>query len=242
MADELLAGEAHRAATADSVTTNTAGTYPPILLIRHGETQWNRQGRLQGRRDAPLSLNGMRQCLAVAAAIDTHLRALHADVYFWVSPLGRARQTASILADCWKVEFARFIEVPEIAERAYGVWEGCTLGEVAAQRPDEFRQHAADLWGYQVPGGESKNELFARIEGWLNGIDRRHGHVIVTHSGCFRVLRALCTGASREVLDTYREPQTTAFLLHGEKEYEIAPSASLLSACGVEGTGSTVAI
>lgn len=232
---------------ADNLMARAAGAYPPILLIRHGETQWNRQGRLQGRRDAPLTLNGVRQCLAVATTVDPHLRGLTGnawagDACFWVSPLGRARQTASILADYWQIAFDRFIEAPDIVERAYGAWEGSTLNQVETDRPEEFRQHTTDPWRYRVPGGESKNELFARIESWLEGLDRRQAHVIVTHSGCFRAIRALCTRASHDAIAAYREPQTTAFLLQAGNETEIAPSASRLEEFDVEGTGHTVKI
>ncbi|WP_367716056.1 histidine phosphatase family protein [Nitratireductor sp. GISD-1A_MAKvit] len=192
--------------------------------------------------DAPLTLNGTRQCLAVATAVEAHLRSLPLDARFWVSPLGRARQTASILADCWNLDFGRFAEAPEIVERAYGHWEGSTLSEVKAERPQEFEAHYVDPWGYRVPGGESKDELFARIKGWLDGLDRGYAHVVVTHSGCFRALRALYTGATRAVIEAYREPQTTAFLLRAEEETEIVPSAALLTTCGVAGTGRTVAI
>ncbi|MCA1259734.1 MULTISPECIES: histidine phosphatase family protein [Nitratireductor] len=242
MTDEMLAREAGHAGDACEASGREPGLYPPILLIRHGETQWNRQGRLQGRRDAPLTLNGMRQCLAVAATVDAHMRTLPGDVCFWVSPLGRARQTASILADCWQIGFDRFIEAPDIAERAYGAWEGNTLSDVETDRPEEFRQHAADPWGYRVPGGESKDELFARIEGWLDGLDPHQAHVVVTHSGCFRAIRALCTGASRAATEAYREPQTTAFLLQSGSEREVAPPAALLQAFGVGGSGRTVEI
>ncbi|EIM76086.1 phosphoglycerate mutase [Nitratireductor aquibiodomus RA22] len=238
MADDVFAA----ASCASAPPSVAESTFPPILLIRHGETQWNRQGRLQGRMDAPLTLNGMRQCLAVATAVETHLETLPGAARFWVSPLGRARQTASILADCWNIDFERFVEAPQIVERAYGAWEGSTLSEVKAERAQEFDAHQSDAWGYRVPGGESKDELFARIKAWLDGLDREHAHVVVTHSGCFRALRALYTGASRSVIEAYREPQTTAFLLNTEEETEIAPSAALLATCGVAGSGRTVEI
>lgn len=241
MADGMLAaGPGH--ADGASEELSATGSYPQILLIRHGETQWNRHRRLQGRMDAPLTLNGTRQCLAVATAAEAHLRSLSPNPRFWVSPLGRARQTASILADCWGIEFERFVEAPEIAERAYGAWEGSTLNEVKAEKPGEFDAYAADTWGYRVPGGESKDELFARIKAWLDRLDQRQAHVVVTHSGCFRALRALYTNAPRAVIDAYREPQTTAFLLQPAGEKEIVPAAALLRTCGVEGAGYSVEI
>ena len=97
-------------------------TLPTLLVIRHGETQWNVAGRLQGRRDTPLTANGMRQALAVAVRLSETVADLD-EAAFWVSPLGRARQTASILADIWSHPFERFREEPLLAERSYGAFE-----------------------------------------------------------------------------------------------------------------------
>lgn len=66
-------------------------TLPTLLVIRHGETQWNVAGRLQGSRDTPLTVNGVRQAQAVAVRLSETVADL-ADAAFWVSPLGRARQ------------------------------------------------------------------------------------------------------------------------------------------------------
>ncbi|PST18404.1 histidine phosphatase family protein [Mesorhizobium plurifarium] len=206
--------------------------YPPILLIRHAETQWNQEGRLQGRGDTPLTLNGVRQSLAVATALQQHV-IRHRPVRYWVSPLGRARQTASLLSDCWAIPFHSFVEEPALAERAYGEWEGKTLAEVEAERPTEFGEHERDRWGYRPPRGESKADVGARIETWLRSIDPSARHVVVTHSGCFRAIRGICTNATRRQMDAYREPQTTAYFLAEGGETEIPLDAPIARAFGV---------
>lgn len=188
---------------------------PTILLIRHGETQWNIEGRLQGGQDTPLTLNGFRQICAVAENtrdIWTKLSAT-GTVSYISSPLGRARQTASILADSWGIRYSEFQSHDAIAERNYGAWEGMTLSEVSRIRPAEFGAHQRDLWDYQVPGGESKSQLCARIERWLARLSTDQPHVVVTHSGCFRLIRGLYVRASKMEMDAYREPQTTSYLL-----------------------------
>ncbi|EKF17034.1 histidine phosphatase family protein [Nitratireductor pacificus] len=214
---------------------------PSILVIRHGETQWNVAGRLQGFRDTPLTVNGIRQALAVAVRLSSVLEELHG-AGFWVSPLGRARQTASILADTWSVPFEDFVEEKGLSERSYGVWEGLSLEEVQRQLPDQFEANEADPWNYCMPGGESRTAFTDRVRAWLDGLDASRPHVVVTHSGSLRALRGIYTRASGDTILTYREPQTAAFLLSEGKETMLNPSSTLLRAMGCEGGGRTVAI
>jgi probable phosphoglycerate mutase len=217
---------------------------PTILLIRHGETQWNIEGRLQGGQDAPLTLNGFRQVCAVAENtrdIWAKLSATGAISYI-SSPLGRARQTASVLADCWEIKYSDFRCDDAIAERNYGEWEGMTLSEVSQSRPTEFDAHQDNIWNYQVPGGESKTHLCERIESWLAGLSTEHAHVVVTHSGCFRLIRGLYAGASKMEMDTYREPQTTSYLLTDGKAHECTMPVELIKSFNLNSQALTVQI
>lgn len=212
---------------------------PRLLVIRHGETQWNVAGRLQGHLDTPLTVNGMRQALAVAARLSDTVAALP-DAAFWVSPLGRARQTASIFADIWSLPFAQFAEEPMLAERGYGVWEGRSIDDIERDLPDQYCAHAADPWDYGMPGGESRTTLTARLSAWVATLDAARPHVVVTHSGCLRALRGIYTRASHAAMLAYREPQTSAFFLSGRNDVQLDVSASLLRAFGCEGEGRTV--
>lgn len=222
----------------------SATSLPTILLIRHAETQWNIEGRLQGWRDAPLTLNGFRQAIAVAENVRQTWAGLAQmeDVQYHCSDLGRARQTASVLADSWGIRFEKFIAEEQIKERNYGAWEGMTLDDVARSRPSEFQEHQADPWGYQVPGGEAKTALFDRISAWLDELPRNRPHVVVTHSGCFRAIRGAYVNASRAEIDAYREPQTTSFLLREGKANEIAMSPILADQYQLSKKALTVAI
>ncbi|WP_417825096.1 histidine phosphatase family protein [Thalassospira lucentensis] len=204
---------------------------PTILLVRHGETQWNTEGRLQGWQDAPLTLNGFRQVCAVAENIREMWVGLqkNGSVKYHTSSLGRARQTASILSDCWGIPYAAFATDDAIKERNYGQWEGMTLSEVSRSRSAEFEAHQNDPWGYLVPGGETKLELLARIDTWLHELPADQAHVVVTHSGCFRLIRGLYVGAARSDMDGYREPQTTSYLLADGASYERAMLGSLMT-------------
>lgn len=212
---------------------------PPLLVIRHGETQWNVAGRLQGRQDTPLTVNGIRQALAVAARLSETVADLQGAA-FWVSPLGRARQTASILADIWSLPFAQFIEEPMLTERGYGVWEGRSMEDIERDLPDQYRAHAADPWDYCMPDGESRTALTKRLGAWGATLDARRPHIAVIHSGCLRALRGIYTDASPADILAYREPQTAAFLLSEGDEIMLDVSPSLLRAFGCEGEGRTV--
>lgn len=218
--------------------------FPTILLIRHGETQWNVEGRLQGGQDAPLTLNGFRQICAVAE----NIRDVWSDllvggaVSYLSSPLGRARQTASILSDCWGIRYSGFRFYDAIKERNYGSWEGRTLSEVSQSRPAEFEAHQRDPWDYCVPSGESKFQLHTRIKNWLETLSVDQPHVVVTHSGCFRLIRGLYVRASQTEMDNYREPQTTSYLLKGGKSFERAMSEKLATSFKLNPQALTVQI
>ncbi|AJD50284.1 probable phosphoglycerate mutase [Thalassospira xiamenensis M-5 = DSM 17429] len=217
---------------------------PTILLIRHGETQWNVEGRLQGGQDAPLTLNGFRQICAVAE----NIRDLWSDlriagpVNYLTSPLGRARQTASILSDCWDIGYSGFKFDSKLQERNYGTWEGMTLSEVSQSRPAEFNAYQCDPWNYPVPEGESKTQLSIRIKGWLEKLPTDQSHVVVTHSGCFRLIRGLYVGASQAEIDEYREPQTTSYLLDHGGAYECEMPLELSKRFGLNPKALTVHI
>lgn len=214
-------------------------TLPTLLVIRHGETQWNVAGRLQGSRDTPLTANGVRQAQAVAVRLSETVAGL-SDTAFWVSPLGRARQTASIFADIWSLPFECFGEEPLLAERCYGVWEGRLHSEIERDLPEQHDAHMYDPWDYSMPGGESRTMLTERLLAWLRTLDRNRPHVAVTHSGCLRALRGIYTRASPAEILAYREPQTSAFLLSAGSEHMLSVPTATLHAFGCEGEGRTV--
>ncbi|WP_395517486.1 histidine phosphatase family protein [Pseudorhizobium flavum] len=213
---------------------------PTLLVIRHGETQWNLAGRLQGRRDSPLTLNGVRQTLAVAVRLSETISKQFWNAAFWVSPLGRARQTASILADSWSLPFNLFGEAPDVLERNYGVWEGLTQQEIRDTYPDQFASHGADPWGFLVPQGESRTMLTSRVASWLQQLDPAVPHVVVTHSGCLRALRGIYEKALPDEILQYREAQTSSFLLSSESCTALDVPSSVLKVLGCSGAGGTV--
>lgn len=212
---------------------------PDLIVIRHGETQWNVAGRLQGRKDTPLTNNGVRQAKAVGVRLADTI-ASHQGLKFWSSPLPRALQTASILAGIWTVPFEKFTQAPLLMERSFGVWEGQTSDEIKRDLSDQYRAQQTDPWDYTMPEGESRNDLKQRMQTWLATLEKQTTHVVVTHSGCLRALRGIYTKASSEVMLAYSEPQTASFLLSSGRETMLEIPAGILWAMGCEGAGTTV--
>ncbi len=146
-----------------------------LYCIRHGESTFNAEGRVQGNVDVPLSELGRRQAAAVAAAC----KSLSADAIF-SSPLLRARQTADAIA---AVLGMKVIEVPGLIEIKVGIFEGHLREELERDCPDEFAQWLSGDPDYVVPGGESRRTLMQRGRAVLESIAEQNYKraIIVSH-------------------------------------------------------------
>lgn len=149
-------------------------------LLRHGHTDWNRAGRIQGRSDIPLD-DTARAGLAALC-----LPAPWDQAEIWSSPLARADETARLVAG----RAPR--HAPELIEMNWGDWEGQHGADLLAQPGSGYR-HIED-WGWQFrpPGGESPADLRNRLAPWLAGLTR--DAVAVCHIGIMRILMAQATG------------------------------------------------
>ena len=178
---------------------------PTFFFIRHGETAWNREGRLQGQHDVPLNPLGQDQAAAVGRTLKTVLRKHGIDepttLRFVASPLGRARQTMEIARRALGLDPGGYELEDQIKELAFGDWEGKTWAELKASARDLVRQRRQDKWSFVPPGGESYAQLAERLRGWLPSV-RQHD-VVVAHGGVARVLLVLLAGVS-----TDRAPET----------------------------------
>jgi broad specificity phosphatase PhoE len=160
-----------------------------LLLVRHAQTTWNSDGRVQGSYDAPLSELGERQSSRVAARLSREpLEAAYA------STLQRTWRTAEIALAGRGLPVTRD---PAWCEAAYGEWEGRTWGEIQALDPARAARRRADPANVAPPGGESFLDLQRRIVARIEGLRRRHDDgvvLVVTHGGPLRVLAAWCMG------------------------------------------------
>ncbi len=201
---------------------------PSLLLIRHGETQWNKEGRLQGQQDTPLSLTGIRQCQAVADNVKGILQSFEQH-HYWMSPLARTQQTASICAAVWGVPFRRFQRDPALMERHYGKWEGHTLSEVAEHMTAEYLAFQTDRWHYASPGGESLAQVYQRAQQWLTVLPSDGLHIVVSHSGCLAALHSLYCQTDKQQTANLEIVQTSSILLHQGRAQVLELSPTLLA-------------
>ena len=149
-----------------------------LLVVRHGETVFNRRGLYQGHADSPLTATGEAQARQLAPRLD----AFGCSRTLYCSDLGRARRTANLLAG--PAQGVR--EDAGLRERGYGAFEGLSRPAIAQRYPEEW---AASLSGdpdYAPPGGETATELLERIVAAFDRIARDHADqrtVVVTHGG-----------------------------------------------------------
>jgi len=162
-----------------------------IAFLRHGETDWNVEGRLQGQKDVPLNERGRAQARRNGAAMLAALPDV-ATFDFVASPLGRARETMEIARAAIGLDANAYRTDERLREVTFGEWEGYTTEEVRAREPGGVAAREADKWRFQPPGGESYERLADRVKPWIQGLDRPT--VAVAHGGIGRVLWIELTG------------------------------------------------
>ncbi len=124
-------------------------------LLRHGETVWNTEKRIQGSSDSPLTKNGKEN---VARWIPT------LQEYKWdriiASTLPRVQQTVEIINNALKIPITF---LPELQEQDWGQWEGKKLTSISAHQSDELKKQQMSGWKFRPPGGESREEVLTRV-------------------------------------------------------------------------------
>ena len=168
---------------------------PTIYFVRHGETDWNAEARLQGQCDIPLNDFGRVQAEEAGA----RLRGLvldYEDLDFVASPLGRTRETMDRLRGTIGLAPAAYRLDERLQELSFGTWEGLTWKEVRRSDPKGATARERHKWGYVPPGGESYAMLAERVAPAVAEFMRHT--VLVSHGGVARALLALRCGVSRE--------------------------------------------
>ncbi|HET9404007.1 MAG TPA: histidine phosphatase family protein [Burkholderiales bacterium] len=169
-----------------------------LIVIRHAETLWNRDKRMQGTTDTPLSDVGLRQAQALGRRFAGHgFSALYS------SDLSRARDTARAIAEHAGREL---IMDPRLRERRFGIFEGLLAAEILSRFPEEHARFASRDPDYAVPGGESARNFSRRCVGCLAEIAEGHPGeeiVVVTHGlvldALYRAAHGLDHGMPRPV-------------------------------------------
>lgn len=181
-----------------------------LYLIRHGETEWNKERRYQGQRDIPLNETGKAQAARNGAALkmlDLPIGAID----FVSSPLSRAVETMNIARAAMGLPPDGYRLAPEISELHYGHWEGLLADTLPETDPEGVAAKAEDPFGWRPDGGESYADLSARIAAWLATVERET--VAVSHGGVSRVARGLVLGLDTFDVPTLEAPQDRVLVL-----------------------------
>jgi probable phosphoglycerate mutase len=189
---------------------------PTILLVRHGETHWNRVKRVQGHTDSltPLTLRGVEQARAYGARI----RRLIGDEPGWrvmSSPLARCVQTTAILCEAAGLDFERVTFDDRLKEVATGSFSGRLKSVLEARFPALMAGRGREVWYLRCPGGEDWDALAARLGDWLADLAAGDKVIAVSHGAAGKVVRALYGGLSPEAALAGDSPQDAFYRLRG---------------------------
>jgi broad specificity phosphatase PhoE len=162
---------------------------PTLYYVRHGLTDWNIEGRLQGGNDIPLNDRGRAQAAQCADILrDLFARDGRAatDFHYVSSPLVRASETMDILRKALGLPPDGYAREPRLKEIAFGDWEGLTYLDVLKRDRSVVDQREGDKWLFLPPGGETYEEVARRVGEWHATLDR--DTVVTAHGGTARAL------------------------------------------------------
>jgi phosphoserine phosphatase len=172
-----------------------------LILIRHGETEWNVIGRYQGQADPPLNDQGVTQSYQLAEQLtDTGLDILY------TSPLLRAAQTAQILVD--QLTIPLYVE-PRLMEIHQGDWQTRLRSEIDQLYPDLFRRWEREPWEVNPPNGESLRQVQERVIAAVEEITGQYPHQcvgIVTHRIPIALIKVHYQGLDRDIVRSMQLP------------------------------------
>ncbi len=200
-------------------------TCPELFILRHGETVWNREGRMQGALDSDLTDLGQAQARAMGALLAGHDLAGY---HLYSSPLGRARATAALAFD----RPATFD--PRLREIEVGQWSGLTRPEILARWPGMTEDEDMLDFYARAPGGEGFDALWDRCAGFLT--DLTGPAVIVTHGVTSRFLRTVALGLSPADLIDVPGGQGVVFRLRDGKHETLTPNGLQVGAAAGKAT------
>jgi len=185
-----------------------------IYLVRHGQTAFNRDGRLQGHLDSDLTELGLTQARRAGATL-RRLVSEAGDTGGWrlvSSPLGRARATADEIAAA--LGDVTVEADPRLIEVSFGAWDGRLRSELQAQYPGTF---GASGFKFNAPASEPYDQVVARLSAWLADLEPEGARrvIAVSHGVSGRVLRGLYAGLARDDALALEVPQDAVFRLSG---------------------------
>lgn len=185
-------------------------TYPELLILRHGETEWNRAGRMQGESDSPLTELGRAQ----AAAQGRLLKQFGiSDWDVCCSPQGRSIETARIAL---QGNPPQIVFDDRLVEITMGAWSGVLRSEIMSTAPHLFETGDGLAWYDHAPGGEGLEALYARTGAFL--ADRSGPMVVFTHGITSRMLRCHALGLEPAAFEELPGGQGVIYHLAGGQQ------------------------
>jgi probable phosphoglycerate mutase len=181
-----------------------------IYFIRHGETEWNARGKLQGRLDIPLNATGRSQALRNGSVLADILDR-PSDLDYVVSPLLRTRETMEIVRGAMHLQPDQFRLDERLIEISFGEWEGRTWDEIKKDDAVVYRERKKDSFNSVIPGGESYAMVMTRVLAWLKDVSQ--STVAVSHGGIMRCLRGHVLGLPEKEILHLEVPQDKVMII-----------------------------
>lgn len=178
-----------------------------LYVIRHGQTDWNADGRMQGQQDIPLNETGRLQATGNGLALK-RLLATSAGRYDYVaSPLSRTRETMERIRGAMELDPLAYRTDERLVEVSFGDWEGFTLPELGERSAERVAEREQAKWDFIPPGAtaESYEILSWRVGSWLASVE--NPTVCVCHGGVIRTLFRLIGGLAPDEAAIMETPQ-----------------------------------
>jgi broad specificity phosphatase PhoE len=179
-----------------------------LYVVRHGETDWNVAGRLQGQTDIPLNDVGRQQ--AAQNGLRLARQNLDPNIDFVASPLSRAYETMELLRQAMGLPRDGFRTDARLKELSYGRCEGRTWSQLPPLDARGVRR-SDDFFNWLPEGGESYADAMHRTAGWLADVER--DAIVVTHGGITRAMRGLVVGIAEHKIPSLKVPQDRVLVL-----------------------------
>ncbi|MCX7796625.1 MAG: alpha-ribazole phosphatase [bacterium] len=188
-----------------------------IYIIRHGETDWNREGIYQGQTDIPLNENGRETAKRLGIAL-SKIRF----VSIYSSDLLRARETAEIINSFLNVPLYCVIDLRELD---FGEWTGISIWEMSRKDPELFKKWQEDPWNVSPPGGETFRDLTERVMRFLESISKKYkgeNVLVVSHAGPIKAMIFGLLSATGRAYWNIKVSHSTVVIIDKDNDYKIS--------------------
>lgn len=174
-----------------------------FYIVRHGETNWNILGKTQGHGNSNLTEKGIEQASTLAEGMKKY-----PIDYIYTSDLGRAVETANIIADNLNL---KAIPTPSLREMGFGVWEGLLMDEIKSNYADIYNAWRNTPHLANIPGGETLEIIKNRVDEFIKELNEKHDNkhiVLVSHSVTVRVILLSCLNSGLENIYRIKQDNT----------------------------------